>query len=153
MIVDEMLLLNEQAKQTRDIFLARETTAIKNIRSFSRKKFTASNVKFLQSLDFVVRNIWDDILNIRNEPIFDDRIVKFEFHIYNPYGNTMFGHSDEISISIQQQDLHYHVKAFFMLKVDWLQRKKMYKIELGCNCVAFMLDKIWYELNGYEDRP
>jgi len=26
-----------------------------------------------------------DILNIGGEPIFDDRIVKFEFHTYNPY--------------------------------------------------------------------
>jgi len=28
-----------------------------------------------------------DILNIGGEPIFDDRIVKFEFHMYNPYVN------------------------------------------------------------------
>ena len=32
----------------------------------------------------------------RNEPIFNDRIVKF--HSYNPYINTTFGHSDEIRI-------------------------------------------------------
>ncbi|KYM94618.1 hypothetical protein ALC62_14751 [Cyphomyrmex costatus] len=47
-----------------------------------------------------------DILNIVGEPIFDDRIVKFEFHTYNPYANTTFGHSDEIRIPIQQQDLY-----------------------------------------------
>ncbi|KAG5321201.1 SETMR methyltransferase, partial [Acromyrmex heyeri] len=46
-----------------------------------------------------------DILNIGGEPIFDDRIVKFEIHTYNPYINT-FGHSDEIRIPIQQQDLY-----------------------------------------------
>jgi len=43
------MLLNEQVKQIRDIFI-REMTVIKNIRSFSRKKLTASNVKFLQYL-------------------------------------------------------------------------------------------------------
>ncbi|KYM76961.1 hypothetical protein ALC53_12618 [Atta colombica] len=41
-----------------------------------------------------------DILNIGNESIFDDRIVKFEFHTYNWYVNTSFGHSDEIRIPI-----------------------------------------------------
>jgi len=47
-----------------------------------------------------------DILNIGSEPIFDDRVVKIETHTYNPYANTTFGHSDEIRISIQQQDLY-----------------------------------------------
>jgi len=41
-----------------------------------------------------------DILNIGDEPIFDDRIIKFEFYTYNPYVNTTFGDSDEINISI-----------------------------------------------------
>jgi len=70
---------------------------MKNIRA-SRKKLTASNVKFLQSLGFVVISEISemvDVLNIGDEPIFDDCIVKFEFHTYNPYINT-FGHSDEI---------------------------------------------------------
>jgi len=44
-----------------------------------------------------------DILNIGDEPIFDDRI-EMETHTYNPYVNIKFGHSDEIRI--QQQDLH-----------------------------------------------
>ena len=43
-----------------------------------------------------------DISNIGGEPIFDDRIVKFEFHTYNPYINTTFGHNHEIRILIQQ---------------------------------------------------
>jgi len=47
-----------------------------------------------------------DILNIKNEPIFDDRIVKIETHTYSPFANTTFGYSDEIRIPIQQQDLY-----------------------------------------------
>jgi len=47
-----------------------------------------------------------DILNIEDEPIFDDRIVKIETHTYNPFANTTFGYSDEIRILIQQQDLY-----------------------------------------------
>jgi len=45
-----------------------------------------------------------DILNIIGEPtfepIFDDHI-KIETHVYNPYANITFGHSDEIWILIQ----------------------------------------------------
>ncbi|KAL6258149.1 hypothetical protein P5V15_010072 [Pogonomyrmex californicus] len=47
-----------------------------------------------------------DILNIEDEPIFDDRIVKIETHTYNPFANTTFEYSDEIRIPIQQQDLY-----------------------------------------------
>ena len=46
-----------------------------------------------------------DILNIKDEPIFDDRIVKIETHTYSPFATT-FGYSDEIRIPIQQQDLY-----------------------------------------------
>jgi len=37
-----------------------------------------------------------DILNIEDEPIIDDRIVKIKTHTYNPFVNTTFGYSDEI---------------------------------------------------------
>nr|XP_012217348.1 PREDICTED: uncharacterized protein LOC105669137 [Linepithema humile] len=47
-----------------------------------------------------------DILNIADEPVFNERIVKYEMHTYNPYANTTLGHSDEIRIPIQQQDLY-----------------------------------------------
>ncbi|KYN12184.1 hypothetical protein ALC57_15650 [Trachymyrmex cornetzi] len=47
-----------------------------------------------------------NILNIKDEPIFDDRIVKIETHTYNPFANITFGYSDEIRIPIQQQDLY-----------------------------------------------
>lgn len=47
-----------------------------------------------------------DILNINDEPIFDNSVVKIETHTYNPYANTTFGYSDEIRIPIQQQDLY-----------------------------------------------
>jgi len=47
-----------------------------------------------------------DILNIEDEPNFDDRIVKIETHTDNPFANTTFRYSDEIRIPIQQQDLY-----------------------------------------------
>ncbi|XP_018314336.1 uncharacterized protein [Mycetomoellerius zeteki] len=52
-----------------------------------------------------------DILNVKDDPIFDDRIVKIETHTYNPFANTTFGYSDEIRIPIQQQDLRVVINA------------------------------------------
>jgi len=40
-----------------------------------------------------------NILNIEDEPIFDDRIVKIETHTYNSVANTTFGY-DEIRVPI-----------------------------------------------------
>ncbi|KMQ81968.1 hypothetical protein RF55_24624 [Lasius niger] len=80
-----------------------------------------------------------DILNIGNEPIFDDRIVKIKTHTYNTFANTTFGHNDEIRIPIQQQgELRLNEPA------------EGSNVELGNNCVAFMFDEIRYELDGME---
>ncbi|KYN15988.1 hypothetical protein ALC57_11767, partial [Trachymyrmex cornetzi] len=87
-----------------------------------------------------------DILNITGEPIFDDRIVKIEIHTYNPYANTTFGHSDEIRIPIQQQDLYTLPYGSFLC----IEGRLMMSLTLGNNCVAFMFDEIRYELNDVE---
>ena len=93
-----------------------------------------------------------DILNIKGEPIFDDRIVKMETHTYNPYANTTFGHSDEIRIPIQQQDLYTLPCESFLYVEGRLTTKKTNEntLVLGHNCVAHMFDEIRYELNGVE---
>ncbi|KAL6268092.1 hypothetical protein P5V15_001183 [Pogonomyrmex californicus] len=61
-----------------------------------------------------------DILNIEDEPIFDDRIVKIEIHAYNPFANMTFG-------VVEGSD-----------------------VVLGNNFVAFLFDEIRYELDGVE---
>ncbi|XP_011865787.1 PREDICTED: uncharacterized protein LOC105560892 [Vollenhovia emeryi] len=92
-----------------------------------------------------------DILNIGREPIFDNSIVKIETHTYNPYANTTFGHSDEIRIPIQQQDL-YTLPCESLLYIEGKLKKKNNDAEnfLANNCVAFMFDEIRYKLNGVE---
>ena len=94
-----------------------------------------------------------DILDVEEEPIFDDRIVKIETHAYNPYANTTFGYSDEIRIPIQQQDL-YTLPCESFLYIEG-QVRIGHPIEgsavtLGDNCAAFMFDEIRYELDGVE---
>ena len=94
-----------------------------------------------------------DILDVEEEPIFDDRIVKIETHAYNPYANTTFDYSDEIRIPIQQQDL-YTLPCESFLYIEG-QVRIGHPIEgsavtLGDNCAAFMFDEIRYELDGVE---
>ncbi|XP_036138912.1 uncharacterized protein LOC118644440 [Monomorium pharaonis] len=94
-----------------------------------------------------------DILNIGDEPIFDDRIVKIETHTYNPFANTTFGHSDEIRIPIHQQNLYtLPFESFLYIegKVTIKNPAEGFSVVLGNNCVAFMFDEIRYELDGVE---
>jgi len=94
-----------------------------------------------------------DILNIGGEPIFENRIVKIESHTYNPYANTTYvGHSDEIRISIQQQDLYtLSCKSFLYVEGKLtVKRGNDESQTLRNNCVVFMFDEIRYELNGVE---
>jgi len=94
-----------------------------------------------------------DILNIQDEPFFDDRIAKIETHSYNPFANTTFGHSDEIRIPIQQQDLYTLPHESFLYIEGKLTKGKAIPgadVALGDNCVAFMFDEIRYELDGVE---
>ncbi|XP_036142905.1 uncharacterized protein LOC118645602 [Monomorium pharaonis] len=92
------------------------------------------------------------ILNVKDEPIFDDRVVKIETHTYNPFANTTFEHSDEI-IPIQQQDLYTLPSESFLYIEGKLTIKKPAEgsdVTLGNNCIAFMFDEIRYELDGVE---
>ncbi|KAL6264259.1 hypothetical protein P5V15_004349 [Pogonomyrmex californicus] len=94
-----------------------------------------------------------DILNIEDEPIFDDRIIKIETRAYNPFANTMFGYSNEIRIPIQQQDLYTLPYESFLYVEGKLTKNRVVEgsdVVLGNNVVAFMFDEIQYELDGVE---
>jgi len=90
-----------------------------------------------------------DILNIIDEPIFDDRIVKIDTHTYNPYANTTFGHSDKIRIS---SSICCRAKVFSTSKEDWQWRKKTSSTTFGNNWMASVFDEIRYKLNSMIDR-
>ncbi|XP_078051946.1 uncharacterized protein LOC144478096, partial [Augochlora pura] len=96
----------------------------------------------------------NDILDISEAPIFDNRITKIELHTYNPYANTAFGNSDEIRIPIQHQDLYTLPCRSFLYVEGKLSLQPGGPIDdlvlLLNNAVAFMFDEIRYELNGVE---
>ncbi|KAL6268144.1 hypothetical protein P5V15_001236 [Pogonomyrmex californicus] len=94
-----------------------------------------------------------NILNIEDEPIFDDHIVKIETHAYNPFANTTFGYSDEIRIPIQQQDLYTLPYENFLYIEGKLTKNRVVEgsdVVLGNNFVAFIFNEIRYELDGVE---
>jgi len=85
-----------------------------------------------------------DILNIKDEPIFDDHIVKIETHTYNPFVNTTFRYSDEIRIPIHQQNLYTLPYESFLYIEGKLTKNKVIQdasVSLGNNCVAFIFDE------------
>jgi len=93
-----------------------------------------------------------DILNIKDDPILDNRIVKIETHMYSRFANTTFGYSDEIRILTQQQDLYTLPYESFYVEGK-LTKDKMVQsahMTLRNNCIAFIFDEIQYELNSVE---
>ncbi|XP_036147082.1 uncharacterized protein LOC118647051 [Monomorium pharaonis] len=80
-----------------------------------------------------------DILNIEDEPIFDDRIVKIETHTYNPFANTTIF-------------TRYRTKVFLYIEGKLIIKKPVAgsDVTLANNCIAFMFDEIRYELDGVE---
>jgi len=96
-----------------------------------------------------------DILNIKDEPIFDDRIVKIDTH--NPW------HVQPVrqhNVQIQQRNKNTHTAtghtAVRKLSVRRGKTKEEQKVvqsahvTLGNNCVAFIFDEIRYELTSVE---
>lgn len=93
-----------------------------------------------------------EVLNILQKPIYDESIIKKEYHSYTSYLQS-FKNNDEIRISIQNQDLYVlpsdsyiYIEGFVTLENGTISRN----IKLKNNCVAFLFDEIRYEMNGIE---
>ncbi|XP_067212221.1 uncharacterized protein [Linepithema humile] len=75
-------------------------------------------------------------------------------HTYNSYANTTLGHSDEIRIPIQQQDLYTLPCESFLYIEGKLVTPADENRDNVCimrnNCVPFMFDKMRYEFDGVE---
>ncbi|KYM94373.1 hypothetical protein ALC62_15000 [Cyphomyrmex costatus] len=160
---NEEIVIPEGSYELRDIerYLKREILRPRGVKRKEDEEFPlvirANNNTMRMRPTFLSRWVLSyemtDILNIVGEPIFDDRIVKFEFHTYNPYANTTFGYSDEIRIPIQQQDLYtLPCESFLYIEGRLTVKKKDDETPttLGNNCIAFMFDEIRYELNSVE---
>ncbi|KAJ8913996.1 hypothetical protein NQ315_012019 [Exocentrus adspersus] len=92
-----------------------------------------------------------DILNVMEEPLFDNAIVSFEKHTHNPYASTNLGNYDEIRIPIQRQDTYtspYFSTLYIrgrLCKSDGTVSVTARFDKLG---VLLLFEEIRYELNG-----
>lgn len=95
----------------------------------------------------------NDILNINGGVTYDDSVTKIEYHSYSPYLNS-YNNSDEIRISIQQQDLYLLPSKSFIYIEGNIRRTENNVASttavLTNNSMAYLFDDIRYELNGVE---
>jgi len=93
------------------------------------------------------------ILNVMQKPMFDDSIIKKEFHSYAPYLKS-FNYNDEIRIAIQNQDLYVlPCESYILLKgqISPLNvTSNILSVKLKNNFAAYLFDEIRYEINGFE---
>lgn len=92
------------------------------------------------------------IINILQQPHFDNSIIKKEYHSYTSYLQS-FKNNDEIRIAIQNQDLLV-LPSESMLYIEGFLTKEDSTVSLSLkllnNCMAYLFDEIRYELNGVE---
>ncbi|KYM85252.1 hypothetical protein ALC53_04773, partial [Atta colombica] len=67
-------------------------------------------------------------------------IVKYEFHTYNSYVNTMFGHNNEIRISIQDLNLDFDKRRAVILYDMYLHYRTYCQILHERNESSFQLN-------------
>lgn len=97
------------------------------------------------------------ILHINDLPKFDNSIVSFEIHSYNPYGNS-FKSNDEIRIPINQQDIYILPSASYIyiegratvVSKDADGKVTRKSVNFTNNYISFLFQDIRYEINGVE---
>lgn len=96
-----------------------------------------------------------NILDIKNTPASDDSITSIQYHAYNPY-TTSYNNSDEIRITIQQQDLYVlpHESIIYIegkAEINAVNGdNEDNEVNFINNAPAFLFDEIRYELNNFE---
>lgn len=92
------------------------------------------------------------ILDVNQKTVYDNSISKIEYHSYSPFLNS-FNNSDEIRISLQQQDLYVLPSQSYIYIEGSIAKddnNASATAQLVNNPIAFLFDEIRYELNGIQ---
>ncbi|XP_073979935.1 uncharacterized protein [Rhodnius prolixus] len=89
----------------------------------------------------------EEILNVNDEVVFDDRITDYQWHNHMPINSSM-NNSDEIIISIQQQDIFTVPSKSFLYIQGQVKKEADQDVKLVRNAFLFLFDEIKYQLNG-----
>lgn len=103
------------------------------------------------------RTIADEKLNLFTKAIYNDSVVREEFHTYGPHTKS-FDNSDEIEISINQQDafISMHEAALFIsgnyeeINGSGTTPDTIGTCTITNNAGLFLFESISFELNGKE---
>ena len=101
----------------------------------------------------------ESILNINAPVQFNNEISNYELHAHQSFGSTSFDNSDEIRISIQNQDLFVLPSKSYIHISGKLTHQRvaanpedpiadMLILTLVNNAMCFLFDEMRYELNG-----
>ena len=94
-----------------------------------------------------------DLLDVENELNFENEITSYEYHEYSPFTPASLGQSDEINISIQNQDLLTDTaKSFIRVEGRILKDdgKTAGTAELVNNGICFLFDEIRFKMGATE---
>lgn len=96
------------------------------------------------------------ILDILQEPQFDEAITRYEYHTMSPYVSNTLNNNDEIRIPLYQQDVYtlpcesyLYIEGKFTTD-DQKTKLESDKCKLVNNAMMFLFDEIRYELAGKE---
>ncbi|XP_051158485.1 uncharacterized protein LOC127279888 [Leptopilina boulardi] len=94
-----------------------------------------------------------EILNIDSPIIFDESIAHYEVHAQQPYTSSTYNNSDEIRITVQNQD-HCLLPSKSSIHVSGKLIKNdgnaVERTKLVSNGICHLFDEAKYELNGVE---
>lgn len=93
----------------------------------------------------------DGMLNLFDGVLFDESIIKYEYHAYLPYSSTTFDYNDEIRIPINKTDIYTQPsESFLYLEGELKVNVATTKSQLSVNGLSFLFNEIRFELNGTE---
>ena len=86
----------------------------------------------------------ENILNVLDEPIFDNRITKYQYHSYQPFASATLDNLDEIRIPINQMDCYLHPSESYLYiegHVTFSQTTEITSISLTNNFPGFLFEE------------
>lgn len=92
-----------------------------------------------------------DILDIKQEPMFDEALWEKQYHTHNPYASSRLGNNDEIRIPIQQQDAYTLPSESYIYIEGYVTKKDGTTgtdVPFINNPMAFLFEEIRYEISG-----
>lgn len=95
-----------------------------------------------------------NILNIKDNILFDESIVRYDYHTISPYASSTLENNDEIRLAIHQQDiLTLPSESYIQIsgRLSCGDGKSIPTAEgLGNNAMPYLFSEIRYELNTIE---